>query len=240
MSTTRVNEVQDNLNEVKLRVNKASEVSGKPLPRLVAVSKTKPVEDLLAAYDLGQRHFGENYVQELIEKSEKLPKDINWHYIGALQSNKIKPLTQISNLYAIETLDSAKKAQKLNSFWEGESKLNVFIQVNTSNEDNKNGIDGEEIDNIAAHILKECPKLNLMGLMTIGSVYNSVNANEEGINPDFEELVKLKATLDTKYNINLELSMGMSSDFEQAILQGSTSVRVGSDIFGARNYPPKN
>jgi pyridoxal phosphate enzyme (YggS family) len=107
------------------------------VPRLVAVSKTKPNELLMEAYNAGQRHFGENYVQEMVTKAAELPKDINWHFIGHLQSNKCKQLLSVDNLYLVETVDSAKLATKLDSVWgefNRENKLNVMVQVNTSNE----------------------------------------------------------------------------------------------------------
>ena len=199
--------------------------------RLVAVSKLKPASDIQALYDIGLRHFGESYVKELVEKASILPKDIQWHFIGALQSNKIKMISQIPNLFTIETLDSEKKATILNNCIT--KKLNVFIQVNTSGEESKNGVEPQDALKLAEFITKDCPNLNLYGLMTIGSRQQSLS---NGMNPDFEILKDCKGKIEQSLNLNgLELSMGMSADFEQAIAQGSTNVRVGSTIFGERN-----
>lgn len=206
----------------------------RPLPRLVAVSKYKPQEDIQTLYDAGQRHFGENYVQELVEKAQALPKDICWHFIGSLQSNKCKVLAPIPNLYAIETLDSESKANKLNNARAGTNALlNIFIQVNSSKEEQKSGIiDLKDVIALAKHIEANCPNLRLMGLMTIGSIESSKSEGTE--NEDFKVLVDFRDQLSKEIGRDLELSMGMSSDYMEAINQGSTNVRVGSSIFGAR------
>ncbi|QPG74133.1 hypothetical protein FOA43_001455 [Brettanomyces nanus] len=206
--------------------------------RLVCVSKLKPASDIKALYDAGYRHFGENYVQELTEKAKSLPKDINWHFIGGLQTNKTKDLAKnVDNLYAVETIDTEKKARKLNSTRENVSKpiINIFIQVNTSGEEQKSGISPEDCEKLAKVILDECPKLHLQGVMTIGSI---VESKSGGINHDFIKLAEVRKLLQENLKVELEMSMGMSSDFEEAIKQGSTEVRVGSTIFGVR--PPRN
>jgi len=213
----------------------------------------------MACYEHGQRDFGENYAAELAEKAEKLPKDIRWHFIGGLQSNKCKPLAAIPNLWAVQTVDSGKKANALNrSLPEDRTDpLNVYIQVNTSGEDQKSGISPltsstasapSELVNLAKLIVQECPRLRLLGLMTIGSFEASVAAGDE--NPDFKALVEtrevLEGILKTDGSLSnpwgvegqLELSMGMSADFESAIKSGSDTVRVGTGIFGTR--PPKS
>lgn len=199
--------------------------------QLIAVSKLKPSSDIQALYDQGVRHFGENYVQELIAKAEELPKDIHWHFIGGLQTNKCKELTKIPNLFAVQTVDSLKKAKKLNDTREGD-KLNVFLQINTSGEEQKSGISpqSEELKLILEY-LKSAVNLNLLGLMTIGS-FNQSHA--EGDNADFTVLSQLKSQLDKEYGLDLKLSMGMSADYPQAIKQGSSYVRVGTAIFGSR------
>lgn len=192
-------------------------------------------------YDHGVRHFGENYVQELISKSEMLPKDIKWHFIGGLQTNKCKDLAKVENLYAVETVDSLKKARKLEEArknWAAESPAIVCdIQINTSAEEQKAGLfEEDEIYAIVEFFLKEAKHVKLNGLMTIGSWDVSHSNSEE--NKDFAALVQWKKKIESKYNLNLKLSMGMSSDFEQAVKQGTSEVRIGTDIFGAR--PPKN
>jgi len=222
-------------------------------PRLVAVSKLKPAEDVLACYEDSQCHFGENYVQELVDKAKILPAEIRWHFIGALQSNKCKTLAAIPNLYAVETLDSIKKAdlfQKALPDTRG-APLNVYIQINTSSEQSKSGLsliksasEGSEAVELAKHIVKTCPGLHLQGIMTIGSIEASTSHDE---NEDFDTLRTSRDNLESvlkeegleKWGEDgkLLLSMGMSADFERAIKQGSDSVRVGTGIFGAR--PPK-
>jgi len=202
-------------------------------PNLVAVSKTKPASMIMQVYDLGYRHFGENYVQELIDKAAILPKDISWHFIGHLQSNKAKQLLAVPNLHTIETIHSAKLATTLNSAAEHHPAvpINVMVQVNTSHEDNKNGVLREELDTVVEIILSQCKNLRLIGLMTIGL--------QEDQTEDFKLLVKYKHEICEKFKLNpatFELSMGMSNDYEKAIEMGSTSVRVGSTIFGHRVY----
>lgn len=209
--------------------------------RLVAVSKLKPASDILALYEHGVRHFGENYVQEMVTKAKELPKDIKWHFIGALQTGKCKDLGKdIDNLYAVETLDSLKKVKKLDSARKssGLPPINVYLQINTSMEEQKSGYSLDDLESIYETIefLETSETLKLEGIMTIGSFNESTSGNT--VNQDFARLVDLKKKLDEKYSSNLLLSMGMSNDFEAAIEQGSTSVRVGTSIFGAR--PPRN
>jgi len=215
-------------------------------PRLVAVSKTKPKEMIIEAYAAGHRHFGENYVQELVEKSndeemlEKCP-DIKWHFIGNCQTNKAAAVMKCPNLSIIETVTSNKLATKLNNQAKQNSKIGVFVQVNTSGEANKNGLEPSDAVETVKFILEKCPNLNFSGLMTIGNLGNSLAASNVGENPDFSTLANVRKQVSEATNISeadMELSMGMSNDFEEAIRMGSTNVRVGSSIFGARNYPP--
>ena len=137
--------------------------------QLVAVSKTKSVELIQEAYDEGQRHFGENYVQELEDKIPKLPKDIKWHFIGKLQSNKVNKVV-CPQLYCIETIDSCKLAKKVdnNCATKEIDGLNVYVQVKTSEEDAKGGVEGEEMLELIRFILEDCKNLKLKGIMTIG------------------------------------------------------------------------
>ncbi|KAJ2066235.1 hypothetical protein GGH13_005794 [Coemansia sp. S155-1] len=232
-SAERREEIEANLADVGGAVQRSSSANSTHPPRLVAVSKYKPASDILAAYNRGQRHFGENYVQELCEKAAELPSDISWHFIGRLQSNKCKALAAISNLWAVETIDSEAKARKLNDAWESAGHphaLNVFIQVNTSDEENKGGVEQHQVEGVARAIAEECKKLCLLGLMTIGSVEGS----HQRPNPDFLRLCQLRDDLNAKLGLSLELSMGMSDDFEHALELGATNVRVGSRIFGSR------
>lgn len=199
--------------------------------RLVAVSKLQPIEAIREAYDLGHRHFGENYVDELVSKAEQLPNDIVWHMIGHLQSNKCKKLLSVTNLDTVETIDSIDLANKLNaqaSKVRRLDKLKIFIQVNTSHESTKSGIAPESCPDIALHIIQNCPCLEFRGVMTIGA---------QGSSQDFLALTEARRHISNSLAIpesSLELSMGMSGDYEEAIQHGSTNVRVGSLIFGER------
>ena len=206
--------------------------------KLVAVSKTKPSSDILALYNEGHRHFGENYFQELVEKAKALPTDIKWHFIGHLQSSKaMKIIRDVRNLDLLETLDSSKLAAKLNSACESIQRepLKVLIQVDTSGEDTKSGVAVEsELLDLVKFVKEECPFLQFTGLMTIGAPGDILC---------FGRLVAARKivadSLDAEEH-SLQLSMGMSGDFEEAVAQGATSVRVGSTIFGDRIYNKKS
>lgn len=229
----------------------------------MAVSKLKPANDILALHrePASQLHFGENYAQELGQKAELLPRSIRWHFIGGLQSTHCKTLAKIPNLFAVSSVDSAKKAQLLNkargeliaasSSAEGDaapvSRLNVHVQVNTSGEESKSGVaPGADVVALSRLVLAECPHLNLLGFMTIGAIARSVATTPENENEDFvrlreqrdlvaAELAELLAARGEGGEAQpLELSMGMSEDFEGAIALGSGEVRVGSTIFGTR------
>ncbi|KAJ2458145.1 hypothetical protein GGF42_002260 [Coemansia sp. RSA 2424] len=231
-SSERRAEIEANLADVSSAVQSNAGTDGPS--RLVAVSKYKPASDILAAYELGHRHFGENYVQELCEKARELPSDICWHFIGRLQGNKCKALAAVPNLWAVETIDGEAKARKLDEAWGSAAHaraLNVFIQVNTSDEENKGGVELLKVEDVARAIAKECTHLRLLGLMTIGSVEGS----RQRPNPDFLRLRQLRDDVKSALGLDhLELSMGMSDDFEHALELGATNVRVGSSIFGSR------
>ncbi|OBZ66193.1 hypothetical protein A0H81_13801 [Grifola frondosa] len=255
-SLERTAELRESLSEINSRIQQAAGPSSHK-PTLVAVSKYKPAADIQACYELGQRDFGENYVQELVEKAGQLPQDVRWHFIGTLQSNKAKILASIPSLYAIQTVTSIKAATALNKALPAErsSPLNILLQVNTSGEDSKSGLPplapdspaDAELTQLARHIITECPKLHLQGLMTIGSLVESL-ASLDKPNEDFETLQKTRDALQEVLTKNgfspdagrwgvdgrLLLSMGMSSDFDAAIKAGGDIVRVGTGIFGTR------
>mmetsp|Transcript_65389 Transcript_65389/g.156350 ORF Transcript_65389/g.156350 Transcript_65389/m.156350 type:complete len:276 (-) Transcript_65389:18-845(-) len=209
--------------------------------RLVAVSKTKPVEALLEAYQAGHRHFGENYVQELLEKVPQMPEDVQWHFIGRLQSNKVNALIKgCPNLSCLETVSSEKLAKAVNKAWKENNpgkKLRVMVQINSSGESSKGGVAAQESVELCRFIHTQCEALEIAGLMTIGAPdYSGCRTEDfELLHTTCREVAELLG-LTTE---DLELSMGMSNDFETAIIEGSTSVRVGSVIFGAREYPAK-
>ncbi|KAK9846120.1 hypothetical protein WJX84_002490 [Apatococcus fuscideae] len=233
-------QVAANLKDVLRRVDAAVQKSNsKKQARLVAIGKTKPVEMVQELYEAGHRDFGENYVQELLDKAPKLPKDTKWHFVGHLQSNKAKMLVEgVPSLAVIETVDSEKLANKLENALEGQSRppLDVYVQVNTSGEDSKSGVEPSDVVSLAKHIKENCPHLRFSGLMTIGMQdYTSRPEN-------FKCLSVCRAKVCEAIGMDpddVEMSMGMSGDFEQAIEMGSTNVRVGSTIFGERHYPNK-
>ncbi|KZL83970.1 family pyridoxal phosphate enzyme [Colletotrichum incanum] len=221
--------------------------------RLVAVSKLKPANDILALHQATppQVHFGENYAQELGQKADMLPRSIQWHFIGGLQSTHAKKLAKIPNLFCVSSVDTLKKAQLLNasraelisssSPENSVEPLGVHVQVNTSGEDSKSGAaPGPETVALCRAVEDECPALKLLGLMTIGAIARSKATTPDNENEDFlclreqRDLVVKELGLERE----LELSMGMSEDFEGAVKLGSGEVRVGSTIFGERG--PKN
>ncbi|KAL4149772.1 hypothetical protein QTP88_003639 [Uroleucon formosanum] len=236
--------VIDGLNDVRCRIQIVTKKRKEGIvePRLVAVSKTKPIEHIIGIYQKGQRHFGENYVQELISKSsdvellEKCP-DIKWHFIGHIQKNKVSKVLMVPGLHVIETIDSEKLAKAINDGWKKlnkESKLKIMVQVNTSNEKEKSGVTTDSVVDLYKFIIEKCDHLELIGLMTIGQYGYDCS---QGPNPDFLALIDCKKDVCDKLKLNpfeIELSMGMSDDFEHAIELGSTNVRVGSSIFGFR------
>ena len=197
--------------------------------RLVAVSKTKPGIDILEAYNAGQRCFGENYVAELCEKAPALPSDIQWHFIGHLQSNKVhKLISGCPNLYMIETVDSVKLASKINLALDstGGGPLRVLIEVKTSSEESKNGVPIVDVPPLVMFIKERCPKLKFSGLMTM--------ANPVDPQICFRTLSEVAHQLRAAGHEVETLSMGMSGDYALAIRNGSTQVRIGSSIFGSR------
>lgn len=233
------------LEKIQAAAEKRPEALQHTTPLLVAVSKTKGLDLVIEAYDAGQRHFGENYVQELDEKGHDIElldhcDDIKWHFIGRLQRNKVAKLLGVPNLYMIETVDNERLAKAVNDTWGKLNKpapIKCMAQVNTSGEENKGGCTPDSAIELARYMKESCPHIDLTGLMTIGSFGHDPNA---GINPDFKALVQVREEVCKALSLpieNLGLSMGMSADYEQAIEMGSTIVRVGSTIFGARNAP---
>ncbi|GAV50329.1 hypothetical protein ZYGR_0U01850 [Zygosaccharomyces rouxii] len=234
----RAQELIARYNEVKSSCDAACEKAGVNREvLLLAVSKLKPASDIQILYDHGVRHFGENYVQELIEKSKLLPQDIQWHFIGGLQTNKCKDLAKVTNIRYVETIDSLKKAKKLNETRvEGAPVILCNIQINTSDESQKSGLSNEkEIFELVEFFLSpESKNVQLEGLLTIGSWDSSHSDDPNVDNADFSTLAHWKSKIDGKFGINLKLSMGMSADFKQAVRQGSSEIRIGTDIFGTR------
>ena len=227
--------LRENLQEVEQRIADACRRAGRKREEvtLIAVSKTKPAEMLKEAYDLGVRVFGENKVQELTEKYDLLPDDIRWHMIGHLQTNKVKYL--IGKTELIHSVDSLKLAKVIEK--ESEKKeciTDILVEVNVAEEESKFGLKMEEvipfIENAA-----QFPHINVRGLMTIAPFVENPEKNRT----IFADLHKLYVDIKEKNIDNGTvsiLSMGMTNDYEVAIEEGATMVRIGTGIFGARDY----
>lgn len=201
--------------------------------KLIAISKTKPLPLLQDAYDVGQRDFGENKVQELANKYEELPKDIQWHMVGHLQRNKVKYIAPFVHL--IHSVDSLRLLDTIEK--EGtkaDREIGVLLQVHIAKEEAKFGFDRQDlIDLIESEKMAQLPHIKVQGLM--GMATNTKDKNQ--IAAEFRGLKALFDELNTQYNLSLkELSMGMSGDFNIAMAEGSTMIRIGTDIFGARDY----
>ena len=196
--------------------------------RLVAVSKGQDQEKILEAFNAGHNIFGENYLQEAINKKEALKNfKIEWHFIGPIQSNKCKLIAE--NFQWIQTVDRIKVANKLNKFNTNQTPLNICIQINISNEDTKSGVKIKEIDALAEYI-SNSDKLKLRGLMAIPS--NTIK--KEILINEYKQLKMIYENLKSKYSTIDTLSMGMSNDYLLAIENGSNLVRIGTKIFGSR------
>lgn len=205
---------------------------------LIAVSKTKPVEEILAAYDLGQREFGENYVQELVEKQLQLPADIHWHYIGHLQSNKVKYIAPFVHL--IHAVDSFKLLVEINKQAAKNSRIiDVLLQLHVADEETKFGFDEKELIECLEYY--EAQKEQLANIRICGLMGMATNTEDTTkIRSDFKRLYAVFKNIAQSYFIGKNYfsicSMGMSGDYELAIEEGSNMVRIGSLIFGDRRY----
>jgi len=201
---------------------------------LVAVSKTKPVSDLLEAYEAGQRHFGENKVQEMTEKWEVMPKDINWHLIGHLQTNKVKYIAPFVHL--IHSVDSLKLLAEINKQAEKNQRvIDVLLQFFIAKEETKFGLDYQEATELLnSESFKNFKNIQVIGVMGMASFTD----NQAVVKSEFAHLKTIFQQLKTEFFKDSatfkEISMGMSGDYQLAIEQGSTIVRVGSSIFGGR------
>jgi pyridoxal phosphate enzyme (YggS family) len=202
---------------------------------LVAVSKTKPVADLMEAYTAGQRIFGENKIQEMTEKWEQMPKDIEWHMIGHVQTNKVKFMAEYVSL--IHGVDSLKLLQEINKQAKKHNRvIDCLLQIHIAEEETKFGLDEEELNHILIsddyNSLENIRIVGLMGMATFTENQNQIEKEFNHLKSIFDKLSKIPFTQNLKPNI---LSMGMSGDYQLAISCGSTMVRIGSSIFGTRN-----
>ncbi|MEY3539580.1 MAG: hypothetical protein RL188_997 [Bacteroidota bacterium] len=201
---------------------------------LIAVSKTKPNKDLMELYAIGQRAFGENYVQELVDKAASLPKDIEWHFIGHLQSNKVKYIAPF--VYLIHGVDSEKLLQEINKQAFKQSRvIDCLLQVHIAEEETKFGFDEAGlIELLESGRLANYPNVNIKGLMGMASFSD----DRTQVQKEFKHLKKcFELTQNSIGETCTILSMGMSGDYELAIQEGSNMVRIGSLLFGARDYP---
>ena len=227
--------VRDNLIKVQQKIDEACERSGRDPKEvtLIAVSKTKPIEMIEEAIDAGKTQFGENKAQEMKEKYEALPKNLEWHFIGHLQTNKVKYVVGRAGL--IHSVDSLHLAEAIEKECEKKDvHANILVEVNVAGEDSKVGIKPEETESLIRQIAK-LPRVHVRGLMTIAPFVEKPEENR----PIFHKLHKLLVDISAKNIDNIDmnvLSMGMTNDYEIAVEEGATHVRVGTGIFGERNY----
>lgn len=198
---------------------------------LVAVSKTKPISDLQEAYGAGQRIFGENKIQEMTQKWEVMPKDIQWHMIGHVQRNKVKYMAEfVSLVHGVDSFrllkEIDKQAKKRNRV------IDCLLQIHIAEENTKFGLDENEVNEISTSVeFHELKNIKVIGLMGMSTFTN----DQEQIRREFKQLKSIYDSLKENLNSLSVLSMGMSGDYQMAIEEGSTMVRIGSSIFGARN-----
>ena len=227
--------IRENLDVVTSRIENACQACGRETSevKLIAVSKTKPLSALEEAYDYGCRDFGENKVQELLDKYEALPKDIRWHMIGHLQRNKVKYI--VDKVYLIHSVDSLRLAQEIEKeAAKKEITVNILVEVNVAGEESKFGTASEEACSLVEEIAR-LPHVQVRGLMTIAPYVEDSEKNR----PYFEKLKQIYVDIIHKNIDNVfmeELSMGMTGDYEVAITEGASYVRVGTGIFGEREY----
>lgn len=219
--------IKDNLHNIKNALPKQIE--------LIAVSKTHPVADILEAYQVGQRAFGENKIQEMVEKFDAMPKDIEWHMIGHLQSNKVKYMAHFVHL--VHGVDSFKTLKEINKQALKHNRIiNCLLEVKIASEETKFGLSFGEVEQLLkSDELKNLQNVNISGLMGMASF----TENNAIIKSEFKSLKNFFNSIQKYKLFNLNptvLSMGMSGDYKIAIEEGSTMIRVGSAIFGTRNY----
>ena len=228
-------QISENIRRTEANIREACIRAGREMQdvTMIAVSKTKPIDMLQEAYDCGCRHFGENKVQELTDKYEQLPKDIKWHMIGHLQRNKVKYI--VDKAYLIHSVDSLRLAEEISK--EAGKKgitAHILVEVNIAGEETKFGIAKEEAEELIREIAK-LPSIQIEGLMAIAPYVENPEKNRQY----FEDLYHLSVDIQQKNidNSNMSvLSMGMTGDYEVAVEEGATYVRIGTGIFGERHY----
>jgi hypothetical protein len=227
--------IRDNIGVVEKKIDEACVRAGRDRKdvTLIAVSKTKPLDMLKEAYEAGSRDFGENKVQELVDKIPEMPSDVRWHMIGHLQRNKVKYI--VDKVYMIHSVDSLRLAQTISE--EAVKKnveVNILIEVNMAEEESKFGEKAENVEKLVREIAV-LPGIRIKGLMTIAPFVENPEENRKF----FKKMKQLAVDIKQKYvdNVSMDiLSMGMTGDYEVAVEEGATYVRVGTGIFGERNY----
>jgi len=230
--------IRENLAQVSENIEKACDRAGRDPEQvtLIAVSKTKPVAMLQEAYKCGCREFGENKVQELVEKYGQMPEDVKWHMIGHLQRNKVKYI--VDKVVLIHSVDSLKLAEEIDrEAAKKQVEVSLLLEVNIAGEESKFGVKPEEAEQLARDIAR-LPNVRIKGLMAIAPYVENPEENRQY----FARLKQLSVDISSKNidNVNMTvLSMGMSGDYMVAVEEGATYVRVGTGIFGERQYPVK-
>lgn len=219
-----MNEIKNNLLKIK-----------KSIPEdvtLVAVSKTKPIKDIITAYETGHRIFGENKIQEMVQKQQQMPNDCIWHMIGHVQTNKVKYMAPFVSL--IHAVDSYKLLKEIDKQARKNSRIiHCLLQVKIAEEDSKYGLSEPDVIHLLeSNEVKAFQNIHIEGLMGMATYTN----DESQIKKEFEKIASFFRTLQLQYSDLKTLSIGMSGDYKTAIDCGSTMIRVGSSIFGARNY----
>jgi pyridoxal phosphate enzyme (YggS family) len=223
--------IQENINKIKQTIPKDV--------LLIAVSKTKPIEDIMEAYNGGQRVFGENKAQEMRDKHEKLPKDIQWHFIGHLQENKVKYI--VPYVAMIHSIDSLHLLSEINKkAIQCDRVIDCLFEIDIAHEESKFGMSKDEVFSLLSNQeYKEMKNVRICGVMGIGSITD----NKEKTKEEFKNLKEIFFLIKENFFANKDffkhISMGMSGDYDIAIKQGSTMIRVGSKIFGERDYSKK-
>jgi len=225
--------IADRVEEIRIKIRNIAVAAGRDpnLVRLVAVSKTRPAADIIECLSTGQEVFGENYVQELVQKAAQVQSPLEWHFIGHLQSNKVRSIAGMVTL--IHSVDRLSLAEEISRQW-GKlgTSCNILLQVNLSGEKTKSGTTEEGAIKLARDV-SQLPNVKVKGLMTMPPFFD----DPEEARPYFAELKRLSQQIEFEQIPNIEmkeLSMGMSGDFEAAIQEGATLVRVGTAIFGTR------
>lgn len=231
--------IEENLTEVSRRMEAACERSGHAIQdvTLIAVSKTKPVSMLQEAYNAGVRDFGENKVQEILEKAPALPDDIRWHMIGHLQKNKVRQvIDKVVLIHSVDTVALAEQIEKEAA--KRDLQVNILLEVNVAGEESKFGFTPEETARAASTIAK-LPHVRIQGLMTIAPFVENSEENRDVFQKLYQLSVDIKSKNIDNVSMNV-LSMGMTGDYETAIEEGASMIRVGTGIFGTRTRMGEN